>query len=669
MRCIFRVPFRLSFALAGLAINARADELSPSEGDGEDTYEAVAEVEAPARQSTRRVLDAEQLTRVPGTAGDPIKAVDILPGVSRTTEGEPILRGAAQHESAIFVDGTPVPFLYHFSGLRSVIHPRLIEQVELYPGNFSARYGRATGGVIEASLRDPRRDGWNGEVELSLLDSSVLIEGPLGERLGFFAAARRSNIDFVFDSVVPEGTFDVVVAPLYWDYQAALLYVSDTGSRVRLSFLGSRDQTTLLFADPNADNVALRGSVGGAIEFHRGQLEYADEIADLSQRLQVSLGVQSLEQDVGPNSEAFFDVVDFGARAEWALPLSSELVLIWGLDAEGGGFKGAYRGNAAPALEGSLDSPANVQDQITIDPKRFLLFNPAAYLEAHYFPIGRLVLIPGVRLDYYHQLEALTVNPRLGQRYSLTEGLTLKSAVGWYSQPPEYYEAIAGIGNPEIEPFHALHVSAGAEAQLTDELSIDAEGFFKHLTGRVVSTPGSAPPRFINGGQGRVVGLEAGLAYRADAGPAAQLAYTLSRSERQDRDEAWRLFDRDQTHVLSLAAGCPLGAGFHAGVRFRYVTGNPVTPILGSLYDAGSDLYYPVFGAHNAERDPDFHQLDVRLEKVFAVGPGRLALYLDVQNAYAAENAEGFTYSYDYQARQPTTGSPFFPNLGLRGEL
>jgi hypothetical protein len=204
---------------------------------------------------------------------------------------------------------------------------------------------------------------------------------------------------------------------------------------------------------------------------------------------------------------------------------------------------------------------------------------------------------------------------------------------------------------------------------LSDELSIDAEVFFKHLTGRVVGTPGSTPPRFINAGQGRVVGLETALAYRTDAGQDAQLAYTLSRSERQDRDEAWRLFDRDQTHVLSLAAGCPLGAGFHAGARFRYVTGNPLTPVVGSLYDAGSDLYYPVYGTHNAERDPAFHQLDVRVEKTFAVGAGRLSVYLDVQNAYAAENAEGFTYSYDYQARQPTTGSPFFPNLGLRGEL
>jgi hypothetical protein len=121
--------------------------------------------------------------------------------------------------------------------------------------------------------------------------------------------------------------------------------------------------------------------------------------------------------------------------------------------------------------------------------------------------------------------------------------------------------------------------------------------------------------------------------------------------------------------VLSLALGYELGAGWHAGARFRYVTGNPLTPVVGSFYDAGSDLYYPIYGEHNEERDPAFHQLDLRIEKGFQIGSGKLAIYLDVQNVYAADNPEGFTYSYDYRERKPTTGSPFFPNLGLRGEL
>jgi outer membrane receptor protein involved in Fe transport len=635
----------------------------------EEIYEAVAEVKAPPRQATARELDAVELTHVPGTSGDPLRAIDVLPGVSRSPEGDPILRGAAQHESAVFIDGMSVPFLYHFGGVRSVVHPRLVERVDVYPGNYSVRYGRATGGIVEASLREPRSDRLHGELELSLLDSSALIEGPIGGGLSFAGAARRSNIDLVFDNFVPDDTFDVVVAPLYWDYQGELLYTPSHDARLRLSFVGSKDQTTLAFADPSAENAALRGDVGGIVEFHRVQLAYDDRYGGLSQRLQAYAGSQRLKQYVGPNSEAYFEVVDFGGRAEWELPVGRDFTLIAGLDVEGAEFTGAYRGSAAPSQEGSLDLPDNVQDTIVIDRKTFLLFNPAAYLEARYFPLERLVLIPGVRVDYYSQNDALTLNPRLSQRYELAEGVTLKSAVGWFSQPPEYYEAIEGVGNPRIKPYHALHLSLGTELELVDGLSLEVEGFYKRITSRVVSTPSSAPPRFVNAGQGRVVGLELGGKYQSDSGLSAQVAYTLSRSERQDRDEPWRLFDRDQTHVLSLAVGYALGAGWSAGARFRYVTGNPVTPVVGSTYDAGADLYYPLYGAHNSQRDPAFQELDLRVEKAFALGAGRLSVYLDVQNVYAAENAQGFTYSYDYRQREPTAGSPFFPNLGLRGEL
>jgi TonB-dependent receptor-like protein len=644
------------------AENAPADE-------DEDAYEAVAEVAAPPRQATQRSLDAGELTTVPGTAGDPLKAIEVLPGVGRSSEGDPILRGAAQHESAVFIDGTSVPFLYHFGNLRSVVHPRLVESVDVYPGNFSVRYGRATGGIVEAKMRDPRRDGLHGEVELSLLDSSALIEGPLGSKLSFEAAARRSNIDFVFENFVPDDTFDVVVAPVYWDYQGALVYTPSADARVRLSFIGSKDATTLSFGDPSAENPALRGDVGGSIEFHRVQLAYSDRYGDLQQQLQAYVGQQHLEQNVGPNSETYFDVTDFGGRAEWELPISPELTLIAGLDVQGSAFEGAYRGSAAPSAEGGLETPDNVEDQITVDRATFLLLNPAAYVEARVLPTSRLLILPGIRFDYYHQNDAGTVNPRISQRYELSDALTLKSAVGWFSQPPLYYEAIVGVGNPSIQPYHALHVSAGAELRVSDGLSLDVEGFYKRLTSRIVSTEGSAPPRFVNDGRGRVIGLEMGAKYTSSFGLAAQVAYTLSRSERQDRDEGWRLFDQDQTHVLSLGLGYELGAGWRAGARFRYVTGNPVTPVTGSFYDAATDVYYPIFGAHNGDRDPAFQELDLRIEKAFRVGPGRLSAYLDVQNVYAAENAQGFTYSYDYREREATTGTPFFPNLGLRGEL
>mgnify|MGYP001764596158 CR=1 FL=1 len=61
-----------------------------------------------------------------------------------------------------------------------------------------------------------------------------------------------------------------------------------------------------------------------------------------------------------------------------------------------------------------------------------------------------------------------------------------------------------------------------------------------------------------------------------------------------------------------------IGKGFTVGARFRYSTGYPRTPVVGSFYEARDDLYQPLFGAQNSIRIPGFYQLDVRAEKQFA---------------------------------------------------
>jgi len=175
----------------------------PAAAPMEESFEAVADVEAPPREPTRRAIEEEQLTRIPGTRGDALRAVEVLPGVGRTgfaeNEGPPIIRGAQPYESMVTLDGAPIPLLYHFGGLTSVYNSHLLEQVELYPGNFSARYGRVVGGVVEAKTRDPRTDGFHGILELSLIDNFVLVEAPITDKTSFALAGRRSNIDFVFD--------------------------------------------------------------------------------------------------------------------------------------------------------------------------------------------------------------------------------------------------------------------------------------------------------------------------------------------------------------------------------------------------------------------------------------------------------------------------------------
>jgi len=132
--------------------------------------------------------------------------------------------------------------------------------------------------------------------------------------------------------------------------------------------------------------------------------------------------------------------------------------------------------------------------------------------------------------------------------------------------------------------------------------------------------------------------------------------------------EASRLFDYDQTHILTVVASAVLGRGWEAGVRFRLVSGNPETPVIGSIYDADSDIYWPMYGETNSVRMPMFHQLDVRVDKNWTFKYLKFGVYVDVQNIYNHKNVEGTNYSYDYKQKAYLVGLPLLPSLGLKLE-
>ncbi len=643
-------------------------------GDDEELeFEGTAEVEAPPREVTKRSVDAQVVQQMPGTRGDALRAIEIMPGVARTSigQGDPILRGAAAGESQVYLDGIPVPFMFHFGGLTSFMSSRLVKKLDVYPGNFSARYGRAVGGVIDITARDPNTDRLRAVLDVSLIDSSAFVESPVTDKLSFAAAVRRSNIDFVFKNFVPKDTYSVVAAPTYFDYQAMVAYRFNSATRLRLMGYGSRDALQLLFKDANDDDPGLAGSLRGKIEFHRVGLELRNQGTNgVSGFANITAGRIGLLQHIG-ESEQRFDATELYGRAEASFDLHRMLRLTAGGDFFGWFLAGKYHGPQPGGAEGDpTDSdPLAGQRKITVRDDNVVVPQPAAYLELGFRPVPELLIAPGMRIDYYGEIKDSSADPRLAVRYDLTPSTVVKGGVGYYSQAPQSWQSIPGVGNPNLKHFRAFQSSAGVEQKLGSAGKLSAEGFYKRVEDIVVGTENREAPQFVNGGEGRIFGGE--LAGQANWSRGfAYLAYTLSRSERRrEGAEEWRLFDQDQTHVLALAVSQGLGRGWTIGARFRLVSGNPTTPITGAVYDVRSGVYLPTYGATNSRRDPMFNQLDARVEKEWQVGPGKIAAYVDVQNVYAAQNPEGYRYSFDYSKREAVSGLSLFPNLGVRGEL
>jgi hypothetical protein len=636
-------------------------------------FEGTAEVEAPPRDVTKRSVDNQVVQNMPGTRGDALRAIEIMPGVGRTSigQGDPILRGAAAGESQVFLDGIPVPFMFHFGGATSFMSSRLVEKLDVYPSNFSARYGRAVGGVIDITARDPRDDRFRAVIDLSLIDSSAFVETPVTKDLSVAMAVRRSNIDFVFQNFVPDDTYDVVAAPTYFDYQALVSYRINSATRLRLLGYGSRDALSLLFSKANDEDPGLSGSIRGKTEFHRVGLELRHQgTQGVSGFANVTAGRLGLLQRIG-EAEQRFDATELYGRAEASFELHRSLRLSAGGDFFGWFLAGKYHGPQPGSSEGDPTDgdPLAAQRSITVQDDSVVVAQPAVYLDLQFRPLERLLIAPGVRVDYYGEIQDSSVDPRVALRYELTRLTALKGGIGYYSQPPQSWQSIPGVGNPNLKHFRALQASGGVEQKLGEHGKLTAEAFYKRVEDIVIGTENREAPQFVNEGRGRIFGGELSGQARWGGNGFAYLAYTISRSERRRPGTDWRLFDQDQTHVLSLAGSQGLGRGWTVGLRFRLVSGNPTTPITGATYDARTGVYLPNYGATNSRRDPLFNQLDVRVEKEWRIGPGKLAAYVDVQNVYMAKNAEGYRYSFDYSRREAVSGLSLFPNLGLRGEL
>ncbi|MEM9190657.1 MAG: TonB family protein, partial [Myxococcota bacterium] len=316
------------------------------EADSEG-FSATAVIDAPPREVIRRTITREELTRVPGTRGDALRTVELLPGVGRPPfgAGQLIVRGSAPNDSQVFLDGVSVPLLYHFGGLTSFFNSRMLERIDFFPGNFSARFGRKIGGVLDVETREPAMDRFRGVADINVIDASLLLEAPLGETASIAAAGRRSYIDFFFENIVPDDAFDVVAAPVYYDYQLIASWRPTDQDRFKAVIYGSSDRFSIILSDPSDDDPEVRGNLDLTTQFHRLFVSWRRQFSeDIDATLQVSAGPTLLDFSLGEaiSFDATFWQVE--VRNEWRFRLSNRLQLIAGVDVNLTPFELEYMG-------------------------------------------------------------------------------------------------------------------------------------------------------------------------------------------------------------------------------------------------------------------------------------------------------------------------------------
>jgi TonB family protein len=685
--------------VAGEALDVKY-RLSPvSEG-----LEITVKGERPPREVTRRTLERREINRIPGTGGDALRSLQSLPGVARPPglAGLLIVRGSAPDGTAYFVDGTEVPLIYHFGGLSSVVPTELLDQIDFYPGNFSARYGRVMGGIVDVQLRKPdtkcnadygkptdKTGCFHGMAQVDLIDARILVQGPITKNWSFAAAGRYSWFDKWLKPVLEQAGSSVTSAPVYSDYQ--LIAEHNTAkSRTSIRAFGSDDRFEVIITDPAAQDPAFGGNLRFGTSFVRAQVLNESKLSskvDLNsmfsvgrQQINFGLGIFKFDLDLHP----------IYWREELSVKAAKGVKINAGMDFSMSPFKVLVRA-PQPPREGEPDPGPFATRPLSESQDKGFSFRPAWYVEGELTPLDRLRVVPGVRLDFARDSGHADFSPRINARYDVVKGAgtdpgagaafqrrtTLKGGAGVYAQPPQFQETDEVFGTPNIKSNRSLHYAFGVEQEITRYIDLSVEAFYKDLTNQVARSVNELSGRYLynNLGTGSVKGIETLLKFKPTERFFGWVAYTVSRSVRRDGPGLEEyLFQYDQTHNLIMLGSYRLGRGWEFGARFRIVSGSLDTPVVGrpslpSVYSADAAAYAPLQGRPYTARMPLFHQLDIRVDKRWQFRSWALSAYLDVQNVYNHAAAESFIYNYDYSRRSYQTGIPIIPSLGIRGEL
>lgn len=637
-------------------------------------------------------VEAESARRVAGTQGDVLKVVENMPGVARAAvgSGDVVVWGAAPNDTRVYVDSVRVPALYHFGGFRSVVHSDLVKAVELIPGAYGASYGRGLGGLVTVATQDPNERPIRASAQVDVLDASASVAASTG-KLGVAVGGRRSHLDQVFSRALDENSQQYFAIPKYYDASARGRYQLSQQSWVEVGGMLSSDEITrtVQSSDPNAKRRETRN-----LNFERVHLRYQSEdeagtrvtfvpwFGHDKAGLVGEFGSVPVEQ----KGDSFL----YGLRGNWAGQASEFVTAQVGLDFEMVQSEYHRRGStSSPAREGDArvfgQPPA---DQINVDHWKVTTGSIAPYAEADVALFDKkLHIVPGLRFEPFFasvnrrrpaeggpQIGAfdaeLSLQPRLSIRHHFADWLLVKGAWGKYRQPAPAEDLSSVFGNPLLGTASATHYLVGVEADVGDLFHVETAGFLSESEDLSVRNPIPSPrvaESLVADGQGRSYGMQVMLRRNLGAGFMGWVAYTVLRSERRlSPDHPWRLFDYDQTHVLTALASYDVGYGFEIGARARLASGYPRTPVIGSYYDSRRDQFEPILGQQNSDRIPYFLQFDVRASKRWKWEHQELEAYLDVLNTTNRDNPEELVYNNDYSERRFINGLPILPVIGLK---
>jgi hypothetical protein len=659
-------------------------------------------------QISKIAITPKQIRALPSAGGqaDVAQYLTVLPGVVFTGDqgGQLYIRGGSPVQNRILLDGMTIYNPFHSIGFFSVFETELIRNVDVLTGGFNADYGGRISAVVDVKTREGNRKRLAGLISGSPFQAKAVIEGPLiklkeegGASVSFVLTGKKSLIDqtaralygYVGDTTKLLGLFEqnelwktpnrdtnlVRGIPFeYSDLYGKVTLLTGNGSKLNLfgfnytdgvnygltqfgwkSSGGGLDFTII----PANSNTIIGGVI--TVSGYDSYIEESDRLPRTSSISGYNAGLNFT--NFGRDSEFKYGIELNGFKTEF------EFV----------NFKGFPIGQTENTTEISTYGKLR---------RKF----------------GALVIEPGVRLQYYQSLNEVSLEPRLGLKYNISDRLRFKAAGGLYSQnllstvnERDIVNLFVGfLSGPEEALFdpgtdptvsanradHRLqkstHAVTGFEVDVTDNFELNVEGYYKRFSQLIALNRNKlelADPNFVT---------ETGDAYGIDLsvkieGKRAYLwgAYSLGFVTRNDGFQEYPpVFDR--RHNMNLVGTYQLGKKkeWEAGVRWNLGSGFPFTQTQGFYnnvqFDNGvntdvlggnsnpEDIGIIYADQRNGGRLPYYHRMDISMKRVFKFSKySLLEVTASATNAYNRPNI----FYFDRVRYTRVNQLPFLPSL------
>jgi len=215
---------------------------------------------------TVRELAGAEIKAIPGLVeADPLRAVEVLPGVVTTSDFSSAfnVRGGSGDQNLILLDGQPVFNPTHLGGFFSVFNGDIVRRAELRSGGFPARYGGRVSSVLDIQS-DPGDGRFQGNGGVSLLAARLALGGGLSEGWRRGLGLRQANWRFsgrrsYFDQIMRP----VVDFPYHLtDLQGVFEGWTGGGNQIGLTAYSGRDILALTNLDPEDFPLRIRWDWG-----------------------------------------------------------------------------------------------------------------------------------------------------------------------------------------------------------------------------------------------------------------------------------------------------------------------------------------------------------------------------------------------------------------------